>query len=388
VLLLAWLALPLHARAGDDRPAVEPGFGGVAERAPAERLQDLRDELAGRRVALRDLDDQARSLLDGFGELDETLARLDDEAERTRLHLERLRADVRAVDGRVAEADTALRRSRRRLEGRLRGLYVTGEGGAVRALLGAEGFTELALRRRYLRVLAENDRKIVEDVERAQSAVAAEQQRRLSAVSEVELTAKLIDEQRRLIQDTRRERSAALARLTQERDLARRAARELERRKQELTALVLSLADEAKRRAPQTPASRRGILRGALLAPVAGTVLRKFGSVVDKDSGAEIVSNGIEVRAEQGTEVVAVADGRVAHVGWVRGFGRLVIVDHGEGHHTLSAHLSRFTVAVGDAVRRGQTIGFVGDTESQNGPKLYFELRENGRPKNPLPFLR
>ena len=101
-----------------------------------------------------------------------------------------------------------------------------------------------------------------------------------------------------------------------------------------------------------------------------------------------LVSNGIHVRVAAGTPVGAVADGRVVHTGWLRGFGQIVILDHGEGHHTLSAHLAKVLVKRGDRVKRGQTVALSGDTESMNGPKLYFELREDGRPRDPLPYLR
>ncbi|HEY4221555.1 MAG TPA: peptidoglycan DD-metalloendopeptidase family protein, partial [Myxococcota bacterium] len=276
-----------------------------------------------------------------------------------------------------------------RLEARLRALYVGGEGGAARALLGAEGFEELALRRRFLQSLTENDAKLVDEVARIEKGVADRKQRLRDATGEAAFTAKQIEEQRALIEQTRADRKSAIERINGEKSLAAREAKELEDKTQQLASLVEKLVEDAHHRALVSSGPRRGILaKGKLAFPVeGGKIIRKYGVIVDPDSKAENISNGIEIRAEMGAPVAAAADGKIVYVGWMRGFGRVVIVDHGEGHHTISAHLEKPTVNRGDEVKKGQTIGLVGDTESINGAKLYFELRENGHPRDPAPYL-
>jgi septal ring factor EnvC (AmiA/AmiB activator) len=284
---------------------------------------------------------------------------------------------------------------RARLQARLRQLAVDGEGGTTRALLGAEGFTELALRRHLLRQLADNDLLLVNDVRRVEASVAARRTELRGTLADAEATKRLLAEQQALLAATRDERSKTLERVRGEKSLLRQSARELVERHRELGAFIATLGEGARSSSSPAsaaaPASRsgRGFLKQGLLWPLAeGVVIRRFGAIIDPDTRAEIVNNGLEFRSAPGTPVYAVAEGRVAHTGWIRGFGRVVIVDHGEGHHTLSAHLATADVAAGDAVTRGQVIGTVGDTESTNGPKLYFELREGGRPRDPSPFLR
>jgi murein hydrolase activator len=369
--------------------SLAPLLGGASAKEEGARLEQIRVELEQRRAAMKDLDNQRRSLVESLGELDESLAGLTEDAEAARRKHEALKADLVTLEARTGLDEEALEEAKGRLAARLRALYVAGDGGAARALLGAEGFEELALRRRFLQKLAESDAKLIEEVARIEATVREQRAKLAVATREAELTARLIEEQRAILEAARDERNAAIGRIQSERELALRQAKELEHKRLALSAFLRNLVEEQHRR-PLAPAGGRGkgILRGGLASPVDGIVIRRFGVVKDKDTKAEIVSNGIEVRAEEGSPVSAVADGRVAHVGWMRGFGRVVIVDHGEGHHTISAHLSRPAVARGDEVRRGQTIGFVGDTESTNGPKLYFELRENSRPRDPLPYLK
>jgi hypothetical protein len=95
----------------------------------------------------------------------------------------------------------------------------------------------------------------------------------------------------------------------------------------------------------------------------------------------------LDIEAPAGAAVRAVAPGRVVHAGWFKGYGNIVIVDHGEGYHTLVAHLASMRTAMGEDVPAGAVLGTVGDTGSLKGAYLYFELREKGRPVDPRPWL-
>jgi septal ring factor EnvC (AmiA/AmiB activator) len=109
---------------------------------------------------------------------------------------------------------------------------------------------------------------------------------------------------------------------------------------------------------------------------------------VDPEFGTAVVRHGVEIEAERGAPVRAVADGRVLFAGWFRGYGQIVIIDHGERNLTVSGFLDEIAVGAGDAVRRGDAIGAVGDTGSLAGPGLYFEIRREGQPVDPAAWLR
>lgn len=93
---------------------------------------------------------------------------------------------------------------------------------------------------------------------------------------------------------------------------------------------------------------------------------------------------GVDLAAPAGAPVVATADGMVSTAAWSGGYGLLVAVEHGGGHQTRYAHLSRLNVAAGQRVRRGDVIGFVGSTGRSTGPHLHYETRMNGQAVNPL----
>jgi septal ring factor EnvC (AmiA/AmiB activator) len=131
-----------------------------------------------------------------------------------------------------------------------------------------------------------------------------------------------------------------------------------------------------------------GMLRGRLPWPTDGKIVAGYGAQVHPRFGTRTFRSGVDIEAAQGTEVGAVYAGHVIYTGWFKGYGNLIILDHGNDYFTLYAHVAEILVREGDDVRQGQRIGTVGDTGSLAGPRLYFEVRYQGRPQDPEQWLR
>jgi murein DD-endopeptidase MepM/ murein hydrolase activator NlpD len=112
-----------------------------------------------------------------------------------------------------------------------------------------------------------------------------------------------------------------------------------------------------------------------------------FGEQVHPRFGTRTFRNGIDIEAGEGSEILAVYAGQVVYTGWFKGYGNLIILDHGNEYYTLYAHAAEIRVKEGDQVRQGQMIGTVGDTGSLAGSRLYFEVRSQGRPQDPAGWL-
>jgi septal ring factor EnvC (AmiA/AmiB activator) len=120
---------------------------------------------------------------------------------------------------------------------------------------------------------------------------------------------------------------------------------------------------------------------GSLTTPVAGRVIVNYG---DSDSGG-LSAKGTTIETRAGAPVVAPFDGRVVFAGPFRGYGQILIIDHGEGYHSLLSGLGRIDSGVGQWLLGGEPVGVMAPAE-QGNPKLYVELRHNGQPVNPLPW--
>jgi murein DD-endopeptidase MepM/ murein hydrolase activator NlpD len=130
-----------------------------------------------------------------------------------------------------------------------------------------------------------------------------------------------------------------------------------------------------------------GLVEGQMVWPSSGVVTSRFGWRTHPIFGTREFHTGVDIAASGGSPVLAARGGVVLFVGWRVGYGRIIIVGHGDGLETAYSHLSKATVQIGERVAEGQVIGLVGSTGWSTGPHLFFEIRRNGVPQNPLHYL-
>ena len=341
-------------------------------------LGRIRDLLAARRRRLAETVEQERR----------ALAHLSGAQERLLEAQFRLRQTTVALLGTrraVAQATEVLQAVSQRLAGhetlmnaRLRAFYEQGPLGYLDVLAGAGDFRDLVMRsylvgriiehdlRLYRAVAAERRQKdeVRADLTARENQLATEQHRWLASREE---TARLAVEQRRLLGHVRSERRAQ-----------EEAIRELEAESARIEAIIRQTEPPA----PSGPVPT--LKNGSLLWPVTGRISSGFGWRTHPIFHGREFHTGIDIAAPWGTPIQAAANGTVLFTGWMRGYGMLVILDHGNGLSTTYAHLSSCGVHGGDHVRGGDLIARIGSTGWSTGPHLFFEVREDGRPVNPL----
>ncbi len=121
--------------------------------------------------------------------------------------------------------------------------------------------------------------------------------------------------------------------------------------------------------------------------PINGRLMDGYGHRSDPFSGEGAMHTGVDISAPMGTQVKATGDGIIVHASWNNGYGRCVIVDHGNGYQTWYAHLSEIEVREGQEIRQGEIVGAVGNTGRSTGPHLHYEVRIHSTPVNPYRFL-
>jgi len=124
------------------------------------------------------------------------------------------------------------------------------------------------------------------------------------------------------------------------------------------------------------------------LWPVEGQITGSFGERIDPFNGEGAFHSGVDIGCSYGTKIIAPADGLVVATETMGGYGRIIIIDHGNGISTRYAHLSGYAVTAGQRVNRGDVIGYVGESGRSTGPHLHYEVRINDTPVNPYKYLR
>ncbi|HET6946574.1 MAG TPA: peptidoglycan DD-metalloendopeptidase family protein [bacterium] len=341
------------------------------------QLQRLLDRLTRSKVRLREVRREERRVLSELEDIDRS-------QEATELRLQQLarelagsRTAAQAAATRLAVTERRLADHRARLRGRLRTVYMYGRTGYVDVLLGAEDVREFVTRWHFVSTIVRADGRIIReyagDVEEQRALIETlrQAQARLAAVS-AETAAR-----QREIEAREQVKRSALARLRQERKAFERMVRELEEDSRQLETLI--------RR------SQRATSRGVALArnlsgfiwPARGVFTSGFGIRRHPIFRIRRMHTGQDIAAPYGTSVQAASDGRVIYTGWFGGYGKIVVIDHGDGVSTLYAHLSRILTRSGARVRRGEVVGRVGSTGYSTGPHVHFEVRVNGRPIDP-----
>lgn len=356
----------------------------LAAASPRAQLDALEARRRAEQSAARMLGQQERSVLDTLGEAETALA--DARAEWRRVEAERAGAEARLAQARDGEAEAQRRMQARlaELRPRLLARARMGRAGLLQILLESRSLADLVKRRWLMSRILSRDVALLAE---ARAAFAERERARAERQVEAERIRELaleVEDRREQAEARREERETLLAALRSAKAFHERAAQEVEGQARRLAQFVATL-----------PPPRAGLsgpggfarLKGRLPQPAPGPITVAFGRVVNPRFNTVTVQNGLDLGARAGAPVRAVAPGRVAHAGWFKGYGNLVIVDHGDGYHTLVAHLASMSTAMGEEVGAGAVLGTVGDSGSLKGPYLYFELRERGRPVDPRPWL-
>jgi septal ring factor EnvC (AmiA/AmiB activator) len=344
----------------------------LAARA-AERIRALQqeaDELAA----------QTRTLLNDLRKLDLDRAIAQQRVAEADAALQTVTAERDEAAARVERLEAARIAGTPGVAERLVSIYRRGRGGYARLLLSSDDPRAFGRLTRGVAAIAtldkvridmhrrtlEAERKALQTLEERHLQVAASQQQAAQAGTQLDKSAQA--------------RNAAIDRLDQRRDQAAQYVAELQQAQAQLARTANSLA-ETPTDLPFQP------FRGALDWPVSGAVLTRFGASRDGRFGTAIVRNGIEIAAPEGTPVHAVHGGIVAYAAPFTGFGTLIIIDHGRGAFTMYGHLGESRVRLGGKVPRRAVLGTVGLAPA-GAAALYFEVRVDGRPTDPLQWLR
>ncbi|GAB4222557.1 MAG: peptidoglycan DD-metalloendopeptidase family protein [Acidobacteriota bacterium] len=373
------LLVALAAAAGAVASAAPPAPGD----ASLERMRGRLDQEIARLEAERDrLSRRERGVLGRLERLEAEARLLDARLERIRLDQRRTRAELERIAERQHTIEQRLAAVQRRLRATTRLLWRAGPLGRLRPVLSAADADRMVSAARLVHELSRRQREDVATVRQDLAALAMVraqgevQQARLDALRDEALEA------RTALRRAILARRALLESIRRDEAVRERALDELAEAKRRLEEMIAGLAEPA----PVELDVRA--FKGLLPMPVEGKVTRPFGDRVDPRFGTRLPHPGWDIAAPFGARVRPLFDGRVVFADWFRGYGLMVVVDHGHGVHSVYAHLSAILAPRGTMVDRETILGRVGDTGSLEGPMLYLEIRADGKAVDPAAWIR
>jgi septal ring factor EnvC (AmiA/AmiB activator) len=375
--------------------------------------QDFRNTQAHRQEAVDELRQSERAISDAVRQLRE----LDGVRQRTQTELQTLTEQSAVISERIRQQQAHLAQA-------LKGAYRRGQGDALKLILNGGDPNQTARDLRYLAHLSRAQHAMIDTLRADLAQLAALQQQTAQKSTELtQLKSAREAEQQKLLAD-RLAREQVLQKLSAQIQQQQRQISNLKRDERSLTQLVERLnrlmAEQAARETARARAARQAQkkpvagkdaagrprgpvavntdtpvafrsdqpfsrLKGSLRLPVAGELMNHFGAPRE---GGGVNWKGLFIRAAQGSAVKAIAAGQVVFSEWLRGFGNLIIVDHGEGYMSLYSNNESLYKQVGERVQPGDAIATVGNSGGQPDPGLYFEMRHQSRPVNPLLWVK
>ena len=291
---------------------------------------------------------------------------------------------ISSLEPRLKKAEQKIKSHKKILGLRLRSIYKEGPMFPLRVAFSSNNVTDLMQRLKYMDLIAQQDSQLLQEY------LTQLEQIKQDKSSLYAVRAKLVNlkkntvSKKKEIEKAKNEKSVYLKKIKRKKNLSVKVRKELLAATNNLNKLIDKLLVKL--------VSGEGLdisdKKGRLKLPLKGRILNKFGRKRVKEYESYIVYNGINVRARRGTPVQTVFDGKVLYTGELEGYGNLVIVGHGKEYHSLYGHLESIKVTANKVVKTGEVIGLSGDSGSLEGETLYFELRKNGKPIEPVRWFR
>ncbi|NWG86683.1 MAG: peptidoglycan DD-metalloendopeptidase family protein [Hydrogenophilaceae bacterium] len=363
-------------------------------------LKDLRGRIDQLRKEIEQAKDDRAEAADSLKQSERRISDVNRSLHELGRRQQSLAEELKDIQGELRLTQRDLDHQQTRLAELLRQHQRQGDADALKLLLTGKSPGEAARDLEYYRHIGQARAELIRSHQSSLERLDSLQRQAEERKSRIEKVKSERLEQRKGLEREKKARQHVLASLSKQIQKQRKEVASLVRDEKRLSQLIARLSKlslkPAKtltapgRKTTQVPdASLAGLdfekLKGRLALPVAGTITARFGQARE---GGGPSWKGLFIRAPEGQGVRAVASGRVAFADWLRGFGNLLVLDHGDGFLSLYSNNESLYKQVGDSVRAGDVVAAVGNTGGQSEHGLYFELRHQGKPFDPLSWVK
>lgn len=372
---------------------------------------DVRDDLKGINSQIKEKQQLLKQTKKVESKVSSELLRIEMNLKEKEANLLHLNSELKVVETGVVNTQKQIQLTLAELESkktqiarRVTSLYKAGEMGNVRMFFSSDSIPQALENHQYMKAVVETDKRLFLDYQNRLQQLKGLKESLESEAAKKEKLSQRVMAKKLEIESEKSKKSFLLTQVREEKKGYQSSLKELQANARRLQTMVerlearsrksYTLKDERKKLVPgnysQPPLSDKGFgsQRGKLSLPAAGEIVSRFGKHKHPEFNSFTFNNGITVAATMNTEVKAVYDGEVIFADRFKGYGNMLIIDHGGGYFTLYAHTARIDRKVGSTVHKNDVVAHVGDTDSTNGAKLYFEIRYQGKPVDPGPWLR
>ncbi len=272
---------------------------------------------------------------------------------------------------------------------RIVALYKLHQRGKLNILASADTLYDFSQSKQALETILQEDNQILASLLKDQTDLGQIRKKLLDQKAEKDTLQKKLNVQIVNITRKQKKRSSMLRRIRTQKTLTLAAIESQKNSAKELDTAISGFKKENPGNRPYAGSAAQAFsdLKGLLIMPVKGKIVAFFGPYTNARFKIVNFRSGINIRAERGEPILAVYKGKTLYADWFRGYGNMIIIDHGNHYYTLYAHAEELFKTKGDFVEAGEVIATIGDTGSMDNPGLHFEVRYHGQPIDPVPWI-
>ncbi len=355
----------------------------ATENNPKEQYHKIQKEMESHKQKLEQTKKREHSVLEDLDNVNRRLFEIEADLKKQRRRLRQTESEMRKVEREIAVVKEELGKKKKWMKERLRRMQRYGGSGDLLFLLAsAEDMAGIMRRWRYLETVARSEKKAIDEYAESLRKLDEKEKQLQALTAELRRGVERMKLTEASFAEKKKDREALLVSVRKEKSEHEKLYRELQESSRRLLDVIRKLEEK------ETYEGKGFVsLRGSLGWPVNGKVAVPYGSQKDPKFNTPVFRNGIYIRTDDDS-VKAVYGGKVVFADWFKGYGNLIIINHGEGYHTLYGNLSETFLKVGDIIKGKDMIGKAGESGIVNAPALYFEVRYKGKPLDPMQWLK
>jgi len=370
------------------------GSGDYSQKIEEEnqRLQKIERQIKGVKDEIDNLQKKETGYLETLHKIEKLLQDTEKELKSIEKDLQFAQKEIKAAEDEVVIEKEKLKEKTKVLENRLRQIYKHRLTSYLEILFNSESFSDFLTRFRYTKNILSLDAEVINDIRQQMKKIEENKINLANREDILNLLKKEVEKEKENIEFSVEAKKSIINKINSQKEAYLKSLKELEQSSQEIINIIEKIYEQQEEESNKTPQKEVPTVvlqpkKGILALPIQGKLISGYGRQKNIEFNTYTFNSGIDISAPLGEVVHAAGSGEVIYVGNIKGYGQIIIIDHGGRITTLYAHLSKILVDIGNKVKKEQAIGQVGDSGGISSTRLHFEVRVEGKPADPMDWL-
>jgi len=357
-----------------------------------QRLKKIEQQIKNTKDEINNLQKKERGYLETLHKIEKLLRDTEKELQAIKKDLELAQKEIKQGEDELILEKQILKEKTKLLESRLREVYKRGLTGYLEILFNSESFSDFLTRFRYIKNILSLDAEVINDIRQQMKKIENDKINLENREEILSLLKKEVEKEKENIEFSIKAKKSIINKINSQKEAYLKSLKELEQSSQEIKHIIERIykqqkEDSRKTSQKEVPTVTLKPKKGILALPVQGKLISGYGRQKNIEFNTYTFNSGIDISAPLGQVVHAAGSGEIIYTGNIKGYGQIIIIDHGGRITTLYAHLSKILIDIGEKVKKGQSIGQVGDSGGVSSTRLHFEVRVEGKPTDPMNWL-